>query len=68
MRFTTPQIIGYFLQIVPQDKSTQYPSDNIQKNENDIVAFVQAYEKVIKERRDAENAGSDVISEEGSEG
>jgi len=67
MRFTTPQIIGYFLQIVPKDKSTQYPSDNIQKNENDIVAFVQAYEKVIKERRDAENAGSEVISEEGSE-
>lgn len=64
IRFSTPQIIGFFLQIVPKDKSTQYPSDNIHKNENDIVAFVQAYEKVIKERLDAENADPEVETQE----
>lgn len=64
IRFSTPQIIGFFLQIVPKDKSTQYPSDNIQKDENDIVAFVQAYEKVIKERLDAENGDTEVDTQE----
>jgi hypothetical protein len=64
IRFNTPQIIGYFLQIVPKDKSTEYPSDNIQKDENDIVAFVQAYEKVIKERLDAENGDTEVETQE----
>ena len=64
IRFNTPQIIGYFLQIVPEDKSTEYPSDNIQKDENDIVAFVQAYEKVIKERLDAENPDTEVDTQE----
>ena len=64
IRFNTPQIIGYFLQIVPEDKSTEYPSDNIQKDENDIVAFVQAYEKVIKERLDAENGDTEVEAQE----
>jgi len=65
MRFTTPQIIGYFLQIVPEDKSAYYPTGSATRNENDIVAFVQAYEKVIKERLDSENAGSEVITEDG---
>lgn len=65
MRFTTPQIIGYFLQIVPEDKSAYYPTGSATRNENDIVAFVQAYEKVIKERLDSENAGSEVINEDG---
>ena len=65
MRFTTPQIIGYFLQIVPEDKSALYPPRETKNDENDIVAFVQAYEKVIKERLDSENAGSEVINEDG---
>lgn len=65
MRFTTPQIIGYFLQIVPEDKSALYPPRETKNDENDIVAFVQAYEKVIKERLNSENAGSEVINEDG---
>jgi hypothetical protein len=56
IRFTTPQVIGFYQQIVPKDVSTPYPKDNAVNEENSIVKFIEAYEDVIKRRLDAENA------------
>ena len=55
LRFTTPQIIGFYQQIVPEDKSALYPSDSGSTDpdksvEDTIVKFIKAYEKVIEER------------------
>ncbi len=55
IRFTTPQIIGFYQQIIPEDKSDPYPQssgDETQdKNDSDnIVKFIQAYEDVINAR------------------
>ena len=50
MRFTTPQIIGFYQQIVPEDKSAPYPNDGAVNDENSIVKFIEAYEKVIDAR------------------
>ena len=67
IRFNTPQIIGFFLQIIPKDVSAKYPGGS-NSDENNIVKFVQAYENVIKERLDAESADSQVINEEENAG
>ena len=56
IRFTTPQVIGFYQQIVPKDVSTAYPKDKAVNEENSIVKFIEAYEDVIKRRLDAENA------------
>ena len=56
IRFTTPQIIGFYLQIIPKDVSQPYPKDTSINNENCIVKFIQAYENVIKKRLETENA------------
>ena len=56
IRFTTPQVIGFYQQIVPKDVSTPYPKDKAVNEENSIVKFIEAYEDVIKRRLDAENA------------
>ena len=56
IRFTTPQVIGFYQQIVPKDVSTEYPKDKAVNDENSIVKFIEAYEDVIKRRLDAENA------------
>lgn len=58
IRFSTPQIIGFFLQIIPKDKSAKYPGGTSREEDN-IVKFVQAYENVIQERREAESAESE---------
>lgn len=50
LRFTTPQIIGFYQQIVPEDKSIPYPNDGKNNDENSIVKFIEAYEKLIDER------------------
>lgn len=55
VRFTTPQIIGFYQQIVPEDMSAPYPSDDSSTEpdktvEDSIVKFIKAYEKVIEER------------------
>lgn len=52
IRFDTPQIIGYYLQATPADKSV--PLDNISKAEIDagfvtISRFVSEYRNIIKE-------------------
>ena len=56
IRFTTPQVIGFYQQIVPEDKSTAYPSTELQNDESCIVNFIKAYEKAIQDRMNAENA------------
>lgn len=56
IRFTTPQVIGFYQQIVPKDVSAAYPKDKTVNEENSIVKFIEAYEDVIKRRLDAENA------------
>lgn len=58
IRFTTPQVIGFYQQIVPKDVSTEYPKDKAVNDENSIVKFIEAYEDVIKRRLDAESAGA----------
>ena len=58
IRFTTPQVIGFYQQIVPKDVSVEYPKDKAVNDENSIVKFIEAYEDVIKRRLDAENAGA----------
>ena len=58
IRFTTPQVIGFYQQIVPKDVSTAYPKDKAVNEENSIVKFIEAYEDVIKRRLDAESAGA----------
>ena len=57
VRFTTPQIIGFYQQIVPKDESAPYPKDQEITEEKSIVKFIEAYEKVIANRRNAESAG-----------
>ena len=51
IRFDTPQIIGYYLECTPPDKSIYI--DKIDKNEDDFVAiseFVDSYKQVIEAR------------------
>lgn len=58
IRFTTPQVIGFYQQIVPKDVSAEYPKDKAVTEENSIVKFIEAYEDVIKRRLDAESTGA----------
>ena len=60
MRFTTPQVIGFYQQIVPEDKCDSYPTDssngeNSKEKEDSIVKFLQAYEKVIEGKLQKDN-------------
>ncbi len=60
LRFTTPQIIGFYQQIVPEDKSEIYPENNtndknVESIENNIVKFIKAYEDVIDGRLQKED-------------
>lgn len=50
IRFTTPQVIGFYQQIVPEDVSASYPSTMEPNDESGIVNFIKAYEEVIKRR------------------
>lgn len=60
MRFTTPQVIGFCQQIVPEDKCTPYPKDSSnsgasEEKEDNIVKFLKAYEKVIDGKLQKDN-------------
>jgi len=60
MRFTTPQVIGFYQQIVPKDECLPYPKDianseDSKEKEDSIVKFLKAYEKVIDGRLQKDN-------------
>ena len=60
MRFTTPQVIGFYQQIVPEDECAPYPKDSSnsgasEEKEDNIVKFLQAYEEVIDGRLQKDN-------------
>lgn len=64
VRFTTPQIIGFFQQIVPEDISAKYPVQ-IPEDDSTIVNFISKYEEVIRKRDNLtvdENAESSEVA------
>lgn len=55
IRFTTPQVIGYYLQIVPRDESVPYPAKE-KLDESTVIKFIEVYEQVVKGRIDELNS------------
>jgi len=47
-----PQIIGYYLQVVPEDKSAPYKGNDDELNANEtITEFVEVYRKVLADQK-----------------
>lgn len=49
LRFTAPQILGYYMQAVTEDKSTSVAGRDQAENDDSIRAFVEVYKKFIDE-------------------
>lgn len=51
VRFDTPQVIGFYLQIVPNDESTKYPVE-LEVEDSTITKFIEKYQSVIEKRNE----------------
>lgn len=56
MRFSTPQVIGFYLHSIPEDNSTPYAEEN-DSDLTTIFSFVKTYEELIDAKIKAQTAG-----------
>lgn len=49
IRFTAPQILGYYMQATPADKSTHINSSSGADNEMSIIRFVSQFKEMLED-------------------